>query len=259
MAAACSPPSSAACSPAAESLGLTTAEDAERWHDEFARDMREHGDHAALWPLLIGAWKRKAALMPRDHAVVVGGSMAGLLAARVLSDHYDRVTVLDRDALPAGLEGRRGVPQGRHAHCGCPRRGAPRAALPGLGAELVAAGASTCAALEQLRWIVNGHQLARADTGLDVILAGRPFIEGHVRRRVRALPNVELVDGCEALGLVGGGRDRRVTGVLGPRRRVERRSKPISWCARAAGRPRCPAGWRRSATRSRRRSAWPST
>ena len=47
--------------PAAESLGVTTAEDAERWHDEFARDMREHGDHAALWPLLIGAWKRKAA------------------------------------------------------------------------------------------------------------------------------------------------------------------------------------------------------
>jgi SAM-dependent methyltransferase len=47
--------------PAAESLGLTTAEDAERWHDDFARDMREHGDHAALWPLLIGAWKRKPA------------------------------------------------------------------------------------------------------------------------------------------------------------------------------------------------------
>ena len=47
--------------PAAESLGLTTAEDAARWHDDFARDMREHGDHAALWPLLIGAWKRRPA------------------------------------------------------------------------------------------------------------------------------------------------------------------------------------------------------
>ena len=47
--------------PAAESLGLTTAEDAARWRDDFARDVRDHGDQPALWPLLIGAWKRKPA------------------------------------------------------------------------------------------------------------------------------------------------------------------------------------------------------
>ena len=153
--------------------------------------------------------------MARDHAVVVGASMAGLLAARVLSEHYDRVTVLDRDALPAGLEGRRGVPQGRHAHALLPAGAAHlEQLLPGLSAQLVKAGAPTCTALEQLRWIVNGHELARADTGLQVILSGRPFIEGHVRRRVRALANVGLVDGCEALGLVRGKRERRVSGVL---------------------------------------------
>ena len=123
--------------------------------------------------------------------------------------------MLDRDALPAGLEGRRGVPQGRHAHALLPAGAAHlEQLLPGLSAELVKAGAPTCTALEQLRWIVNGHELARADTGLQVILSGRPFIEGHVRRRVRALANVELVDGCEALGLVRGKRERRVSGVL---------------------------------------------
>jgi len=47
--------------PAAQSLGLTTAEDAERWLEAFAGDMREHGDRAALWPLMIGAWKRRQA------------------------------------------------------------------------------------------------------------------------------------------------------------------------------------------------------
>ena len=52
-----------------------------------------------------------------EHAIVIGASMAGLLAARVLSDSYDRVTVLDRDRLPEGVsENRRAVPQGRHAH-----------------------------------------------------------------------------------------------------------------------------------------------
>jgi hypothetical protein len=50
------------------------------------------------------------------HAVVIGGSLAGLLAARVLADHFGRVTVVERDAYPGGPEPRKGVPQGRHAH-----------------------------------------------------------------------------------------------------------------------------------------------
>jgi SAM-dependent methyltransferase len=45
--------------PAAVAMGLTTSEAAERWLQEFTRDVRDHGDHATLWPLLIGAWKRK--------------------------------------------------------------------------------------------------------------------------------------------------------------------------------------------------------
>jgi SAM-dependent methyltransferase len=45
--------------PAAVAQGLTTPAAAERWRDDLARDVREHGGHAALWPLLIGAWKRK--------------------------------------------------------------------------------------------------------------------------------------------------------------------------------------------------------
>ena len=55
--------------------------------------------------------------VPRRHrAVVVGGSLAGMLAARVLSDHFDDVTVLDRDQFPGTPTARNGVPQARHAH-----------------------------------------------------------------------------------------------------------------------------------------------
>ena len=106
------------------------------------------------------------------------------------------------------------MPQGRHVHGllppGCAQL---ESLLPGLGDELVAAGAPTCDVLEQLRWIVNGFELARASTGLRTVLASRPFIEGHVRRRVRALPGVELVERCEALDLVACRGGRRVTGV----------------------------------------------
>ena len=46
-----------------------------------------------------------------DHAVVLGGSMAGLLAARVLADAFARVTVVERDRYPQAPQSRRGVPQ----------------------------------------------------------------------------------------------------------------------------------------------------
>ena len=46
------------------------------------------------------------------HAIVIGASVAGLLAARTLADHVDHVTLLERDAFPPLGDGRRGVPQG---------------------------------------------------------------------------------------------------------------------------------------------------
>jgi flavin-dependent dehydrogenase len=48
------------------------------------------------------------------QAVVMGASLAGLLAARVLSKHFARVTVLDKDILRSRPDPRDGVPQGRH-------------------------------------------------------------------------------------------------------------------------------------------------
>ena len=52
----------------------------------------------------------------RGHAVVLGASMAGLLSARVLSDHFDRVTLIEKDRFPPSVDNRQGVPQGQHAH-----------------------------------------------------------------------------------------------------------------------------------------------
>ena len=50
------------------------------------------------------------------HAVVLGGSLAGLLAARILSDHFEKVTILERDAYLETTEVRKGVPQANHVH-----------------------------------------------------------------------------------------------------------------------------------------------
>ncbi len=61
-----------------------------------------------------------------SQAVVLGASMAGLLAARVLSEQFDRVVVIERDTLPPAGEHRRGVPHGRHLHGLHPRPRDPR-------------------------------------------------------------------------------------------------------------------------------------
>jgi hypothetical protein len=42
--------------------------------------------------------------------------MAGLMAARVLSDHFVQVTMIERDRLTSDAGPRKGVPQARHVH-----------------------------------------------------------------------------------------------------------------------------------------------
>jgi 2-polyprenyl-6-methoxyphenol hydroxylase-like FAD-dependent oxidoreductase len=51
-----------------------------------------------------------------QHAVVIGGSLAGLMTARVLADHFESVTVLERDQIEMGPALHRSIPQGNHLH-----------------------------------------------------------------------------------------------------------------------------------------------
>jgi 2-polyprenyl-6-methoxyphenol hydroxylase-like FAD-dependent oxidoreductase len=151
-----------------------------------------------------------------DHAVVLGASLAGLLAARVLADAYERVTLVERDPLPDPAENRKGVPQGRHAHV-LMARGAQLLGelFPGLLDDLVAGGAPVVRDLAEMRFAPGGHPLylkgrrAQAAT----LQASRPFLEGQLRARVRALPTVELLDRCEVVRLVTTSARDRVTGV----------------------------------------------
>ena len=148
------------------------------------------------------------------HAVVLGASMAGLSAARVLADAYERVTVLDRDTLPAAGQHRKGVPQSRHAH-GLLAGG--RAALEelfgGLTDELAAAGAPVGDLQAGVRWYNDGLLLRQAPSGLTALMASRPLLESRVRDRLRALGNVRVVDGCAATGLAATPDGRGVGGV----------------------------------------------
>jgi 2-polyprenyl-6-methoxyphenol hydroxylase-like FAD-dependent oxidoreductase len=149
-----------------------------------------------------------------NHAVVIGASVAGLLAASAVSQHFDRVTILEREVLPPPGQGRRAVPQGRHVHALLPGGlAAIEQLLPGFQAELLAGGAVRCDSMKQIRFVASGHELTRAAASATNILASRPYVEGHLRRRVLALSNVTLVDGTPVHGLVANPPGAWLTGV----------------------------------------------
>jgi 2-polyprenyl-6-methoxyphenol hydroxylase-like FAD-dependent oxidoreductase len=151
-----------------------------------------------------------------DHAVVLGASMSGLLAARVLADAYERVTVVDRDVLPQSGADRKGVPQGRHAHA-LLSSGARKLdeLFPGMLADVAAAGVPVLDDLRELWFSVGGHLLCRnGERGSEpAYMMSRPFLEGQVRNRVGALRNVSIRDRCEVVGLVTSQARDRITGA----------------------------------------------
>lgn len=136
------------------------------------------------------------------QAVVLGGSMSGLLAARVLADAYEQVTVVERDELPEAGVPRKGVPQGRHAHGLLPSGAQVLDELfPGFLAGLVAAGVPVIGDFRELWFSTGGHLLCQDGKPDDpAYLVSRPYLEGQVRRRVRALPNVHVRTGATSPG-----------------------------------------------------------
>jgi 2-polyprenyl-6-methoxyphenol hydroxylase-like FAD-dependent oxidoreductase len=148
-----------------------------------------------------------------DRAVVLGGSMAGLNAARVLSESYAEVSIVDRDQLVGESGPRRGVPQAFHAHALLARGQQGLDELfPGFTEELAAAG-KPMVDMGEMQWYLDGQRLRPARTGLLAISLTRPALEAHVRNRVVAIPNVRFLGGCDILGLRTTPDGDRVTGV----------------------------------------------
>jgi 2-polyprenyl-6-methoxyphenol hydroxylase-like FAD-dependent oxidoreductase len=150
----------------------------------------------------------------RNTAIVIGASVAGLLAARVLSPHFRRVVLLERDLLPADPSHRKGAPQSQHAH-GLLAEGRQilERLFPGITDALLTRGARLADITRDVIWHVQGNPHARFASGICGLLASRPLLENELRTRVLALPNVTIETGVDVTELVTD-RDRsRITGV----------------------------------------------
>jgi 2-polyprenyl-6-methoxyphenol hydroxylase-like FAD-dependent oxidoreductase len=128
-------------------------------------------------------------------AIVVGASVAGLLTARVLSEHVDEVVVMEREGLTDDASPRGHVPQGRHLHL-LLTAGLDRlvAWFPGIDDELTAMGAVWVDGTRAWVYQAGGYR-AQGDWGRPALSMTRPLLEQVVRRRIALLPNVNLEDG----------------------------------------------------------------
>lgn len=156
--------------------------------------------------------------MPKSlgrQAVVIGAGMAGMPAARVLADHFDRVIVIENDTLPADASPRTGTPQSRHLHvllAGGQR--ALSSLFPGFEKDLVAAGAQMLQVSTTSEWEYPGYEsFPKRDLGFTSFCMTRPLLESVVRRHFLAIGNITTHQRCRAQRLITSEDDARVTGV----------------------------------------------
>ena len=148
--------------------------------------------------------------MAQTRAVVIGGGIAGMCAARALSDVYDRVIVIERDKYPDGIGERRGVPQSRMFHTLLERgRREVEALFPGFHRLLEERGAPrvsfgfNAALMTPRGWTRNLPFPSPRST-----FTSRGLLESTIRDLFREVENVEVREETEVVGLIsskGGG------------------------------------------------------
>lgn len=163
-----------------------------------------------------------------SHAIVVGGSLAGMLAARVLSEHFSQVTVIERDEYPDSPQPRPGIPQSRHVH-GMLLRGTGiiENMLPGITDELLRLGTLKVDVGEDVAWLTSKGWGFRYRSGMTVLSFTRDLLDNVVRRQVSRWSNITILPGYEAARLLTNPPGSRVTGVQIRERGVTKNERNI--------------------------------
>jgi len=150
----------------------------------------------------------------RRHAVVLGGSLAGLLAARVLSDYFERVTIIERDIYPTKPEARRGTPQASHVHGLMPRgRMILEQLFPGLQKEMMSWGAPLVDMAKDVAWLTPQGWGVNFKSNIEVLSFTRPLLDLHLRKRLINNPRILFMEDTKIVELIKGD-DDNVAGIM---------------------------------------------
>ncbi|MFW6152743.1 MAG: NAD(P)/FAD-dependent oxidoreductase [Halobacteriota archaeon] len=148
------------------------------------------------------------------HAVVLGAGIAGLLAARVLSDHFERVTIIERDPLPDTPTARRGIPQAKQPHVLLESgRKTVEDLMPGFSKSLLEHGGLLLDWASDMTYYDEGGTLANGVERIPVYVASRPLVEFVIRRRLQRRENVTVMAGWQWTGYLFDDQNEQIIGV----------------------------------------------
>jgi 2-polyprenyl-6-methoxyphenol hydroxylase-like FAD-dependent oxidoreductase len=163
-----------------------------------------------------------------QQAVVIGGSVAGLLAARVLANHFERVTIIERDHLPENPEIRSGVPQAHHLHVLLARGHAILEALfPGLDAELEEAGAPLVEWGYDTSGLGRGGWMPHFHSGIKTRSVSRALLEWRIRQRLLRDYAVEFMAETQVNNLIASEDKSTIIGLDTQKRGGQREQKHV--------------------------------
>ncbi|MDQ1002292.1 flavin-dependent dehydrogenase [Neobacillus niacini] len=149
-----------------------------------------------------------------EKAIIIGGGISGKLAARVLSDVYKEVIILERDNELEGPAARKGAPQGEHLHAllHAGEYGLEEL-FPGITEKFYDSGAVKINSTIDLAWFHHGAWKIRYDGGYRTTLQTRPHLEWHIEQYIKRIPNVVIRYNQVVQDLLYYEAENRITGV----------------------------------------------
>lgn len=158
--------------------------------------------------------QRQQAIGDGTHAIVIGSGIAGLLAARVLQNHFEHITVVERDSLPEKPQPRPGVPQSLQSHglLTCGQRILEQL-FPGLNAELIAAGAISVDWSADILCLSSMGAAPRSPSDLITSACSRNLLEWSIRHCLTGFDRVQFLEATQVKKLLHNNSQSRVTGV----------------------------------------------
>lgn len=158
--------------------------------------------------------QRQQAISNGSHALVIGSGIAGLLAARVLLNHFQHVTIVERDSLPEQPQLRPGVPQAVQSH-GILVQGQRilEQLFPGLDDELIAAGAISVNWGADVLYLSSLGIAPSCPSDLITSECSRNLLEWAIRRRLKTANRLQFLEATQVKKLLTNESQSRVIGV----------------------------------------------
>jgi 2-polyprenyl-6-methoxyphenol hydroxylase-like FAD-dependent oxidoreductase len=176
--------------------------------------VEQYEERRKVFSGLLRSKSRMTAISAPRRAIVLGGSIAGLLAARVLSDFFDEIIVIERDRHPQEIAVRNGAPQARHVHTLLMRgQQIVERLFPGFEADLAEAGAPALEWTSDAWGWSSAGWLPRFHSPLKTHSCSRELLEGTILRRLADYTNIHLLENTDVIGLLPDATNSGIAGV----------------------------------------------